>query len=176
MKILNKFRKPSLSVFLTILFALGCETPENEQIFNDLDSKVDILNFEDKSINSYDVIASGIGETNFTSLDYENNPILKKLLISKIDFSLNDKLFTITDTYGEVYEYNLIENQNLDYEGYKNEIIYTLEPKTIQGRTPACRFTCYLLFAAMVSSDGPAPIADILAAAVLSECLDLCEK
>ena len=173
-----------LYLTLILLVNLSCETSDKLLTTNELSSKIEIKNSENKSIDVYNVVSSNINldnyesKNNYTSITSEQSPILNQLLVSKIDFSLKDKLFIVTDNDGIIYEYDLVANLNLDYQGRDNETIYTLNPKStkLQARGPWCRVGCYGIFALMASADGPAPIADIIAAVALAECLYACEQ
>lgn len=153
------------------------------KVENSLNKQIELFNKNYNSFSTYNIISSGLTTNSNKDNKYNDKIIidsnqyseLRSFLIQKIEFSLVYKQFIVTDIKGNEFKYHMVETSNLDYTSKKGVKIYTLTPENLNNRL-ICRAGCYALFAVMVASDGPAPIADIIAAIVLAECLDFCAQ
>lgn len=141
----------------------------NDQISN----KIEVYDIITTAIKAEKDWGSKINETYVLESSTVTN--LKKFNVSKIEFSLFDKTFVVTDNKGHKYNYVLIATNLKVYEAGLEKNVLKLVPESQNGRF-LCRAGCYALFAVMIASDGPSPIVDIIAAATLGECLDFCAK
>lgn len=153
------------------------------KVENSLNKQIELFNKDYNSFSTYNVISSGLTNNSNKENKYNDKIIvdskryseLTSFSIQKIEISLFDKQFVITDNKGNEFKYRMVENSNLDYAAKKGVKIYGLMPENLNNRL-ICRAGCYALFAVMVASDGPAPIADIIATITLAECLDFCAQ
>lgn len=170
------------SIVAILFLAFACEKDsvilENQSLSN----KVNIFDTKTETLSEYDLVASKLNldqskstTENFIEIAAIDSSYLRDNEISSIKFSINSKKFYVIDINNVECEYKMVKNNTLDNKNVDGEVFYSLVSES-DAKGPWCKVACYSIFTLMVVSDGPAPIADIIAAIALVECLNGCDN